>query len=73
MATRNIINISLPAKMASFVRRESKEHNFASVSEFIRSLLREYEENRLLAKLRRSQADVRAGRVKLLRSLEDLD
>lgn len=70
---RNIINISLPAKLAAFARREAKERNYASVSEFIRSLLREYEENRILAELEESEAEFRAGKAKLLRSLKDLE
>ena len=73
MATRNVLNISLPAKMAAFVRREAKERQYASVSEFIRSLLREYEENRVLAELRQAQDDIRAGKGKVLLSLKDLE
>lgn len=69
---RNILNISLPNKLAAFARREAKERNYASVSEFIRSLLRQYEETRILAELRQSQADARAGKGKVLRSLKDL-
>lgn len=73
MPTRKIINVSLPAKMAAFARQESKERNFASVSEFIRSLLRKYEENRILAELEESETEFRAGKAKVLRSLKDLE
>ena len=34
------INISLPAEMALYVRREA-EHNYGNISEFFRALVRE--------------------------------
>ena len=48
---RNIINISLPVEMVKIVKREVKKGKYASVSEFFRALLREYEENKLLAEI----------------------
>lgn len=70
---RNIINISLPAAMAKLVRREVKKGKYASISEFFRYLLREYEkEGKLLAELEESQKEFNAGKGKVLRSLKDL-
>lgn len=69
---RNIINISLPAPLAAKVKKEVAAGNYASVSEFFRTLLREHEENKLLATLRTSQQAIRRGQGKTLRSLKDL-
>ncbi len=70
---RNIINISLPAEMVKIVKREVKKGRYASVSEFFRALLREHEEeNKILAELEESQAEIAAGKGKVLRSLKDL-
>lgn len=70
---RNIINISLPKEMVSFVKQEVKRGKYASVSEFIRHLLRDYEERRLLAEFKKGEAEIRAGKGKVLKSLADLD
>jgi len=70
---RNIINISLPVEMVKIVKREVKKGKYASVSEFFRALLREYEEeNKVLAELKESRAEIIAGKGKVLRSLKDL-
>lgn len=59
--------------MAKEVEKEVKSGTFASKSEFFRSLLRNWQEKRLLKELRESQREVRKGKAKLLRSLADLD
>ena len=69
---RNIINISLPPKMAQRVRKAAKDNEYASVSEFFRDLVREYDERELLPQLRTSQQEVIDGKGKILRSLKDL-
>ena len=70
---RNIINISLPAATAKMVRREVKKGKYASISEFFRSILRDYEEeSNLLAELRESQKEIAASKGKTVRSLKDL-
>ncbi len=70
---RNIINISLPAQMAKMVKQEVKKGRYASVSEFFRSLLRDYEEeSRLLAELEEIDKEFDAGKGRVLRSLKDL-
>lgn len=70
---RNIINISLPKELVSFVRKETKQGKFASVSEFIRKLIRDYEETKLLADIKKGREEYRQGKTKVLRSLKDLD
>ncbi len=69
---RQVINISMPKDMVSFVKKEVKAGKYASVSEFFRALLRDYEEQRVLADLQESERELRAGKGKVLRSLKDL-
>ncbi len=69
---RSIINISLPLKTAENIKKEIRAGGFASTSEFFRHLLREYDEAKLLAKLRRSRAEIKKGKGKVLRSLKEL-
>lgn len=58
--------------MAKAVEKEVKTGNFASKSEFFRSLVRNWEENRLLKELKESQREIADGKGKVLRSLKDL-
>lgn len=70
---RDIINISLPAATAKMVRREVKKGKYASISEFFRSILRDYEEeSKFLTELEKSQKEFKAGKGVVLRSLKDL-
>lgn len=69
---RNIINISLPDTMVRIVEKEVKKGKYATKSEFFRSLLREREENRILAELKESQREINTGKGRTLRSLKDL-
>jgi len=70
---RNIINISLPAEMVKIVKQEVKRGKYASVSEFFRTLLRDYEEeSKLLAELEAIDREFEAGKSKVLHSLRDL-
>lgn len=70
---RNILNISLPTKMAQKVKQEAKSGGYASISEYIRYILREHEEKERLLVLQDSQAEIRAGKGKKLHSLKDLE
>lgn len=69
---RSVLNVSLPTIMAEKVRHEVKRGNYASVSEFFRALIREWEEERILAELRESQREVVRGKARVLHSLRDL-
>ncbi len=69
---REIINISLPAKMAVEVRKAVKKDGFASVSEFFRHLLRLWNTYKLADEFKKNQQEFRAGKGKILKSLKDL-
>lgn len=69
---REVINISLPSKMAKTVKRAVDEGNFMSTSEFFRELLRDWQEGKLLRELQGSRREITAGQGKVLRSLKSL-
>ena len=70
---RNIINISMPADMKKEVEAYVKEGQYASVSEFVRDMWRDYKRKKLIENVRASQKEFREGKGKLLKSLADLD
>lgn len=69
---RNVLNISLPTKMAQRVKQEAKKGGYASVSEYVRYVLRDHEERQKFLEVQRSQAEIQAGKGKKLNSLRDL-
>lgn len=69
---RTIVNISLPVQLNTVVETEVKTGQYASKSEFFRSLLRSWMENRALLELEESRKELKAGRGKLLKSFKDL-
>ena len=69
---RNIINISLPEKMAQAVEESVEKGNFSTKSEFFRMLIRLWMEGKLAAELEDSRKELRAKKGKLLKSLKDL-
>ncbi|MFA5420422.1 MAG: ribbon-helix-helix domain-containing protein [Patescibacteria group bacterium] len=69
---REVINISLPATMAKTVKMAVKRGEYASTSEFFRSLLRRWQEEFLLEELEESRLEIKNGKGKKLRSLKDL-
>jgi len=69
---REIINLSLPPEMATIINKEVETGKYASKSEFMRSLLRAWMEEKTLLELNQSRAEIKAGRGKILRSLKDL-
>jgi len=71
---RDIINISLSKELAKELERAVKRGRYSSKSEFVRYLIREkLEEEELLKSVQRSEAEFRAGKGKILKSLADLD
>ena len=71
---RSIINLSLPAELHKIIERLAKRGNYATKSEFLREVIRErIAEEDVLARVRKSEAEFRTGKGKLLRSLADLD
>lgn len=69
---RTILNISLPKGMMSFVRRETKAGKFASVSEFIRFLIRDYEDRKVLRIVEEGRREYERGETKEFKSLKEL-
>lgn len=69
---RQIINISLPKSMADLISNYVKTEHYASKSEFIRSLVRNWSEEKILKELKQSQKEMRSGKKFLLKSFKDL-
>ena len=71
---RSVINISLPKELAFDLEKIVKKGKYSSKSEFLRDLIREkLEEEDLWKSIQRSEAEFRAGKGKVLKSLADLD
>lgn len=69
---RTVVNISLPEKLAEVVEKTVQKEGYASKSEFFRTLLRAWLENKLAKELEESRKELKAGKGKLLRTLKDL-
>jgi len=69
---REVINISLPGPMAKTIRAAVKTGSYASTSEFFRVLIRDWQEEKLLADLNNSRLEIRQGKGKVLKSLKNL-
>ncbi len=69
---RTIVNISLPVQLNTVVEKEVKTGQYASKSEFFRSLLRSWMEARLVKELEESRRELKMGKGKVLKSLSDL-
>jgi Arc/MetJ-type ribon-helix-helix transcriptional regulator len=69
---RAIVNISLPVQLNSVVEAELSAGNYASKSEFFRSLLRTWMETKAAKELEESRRELKMGRGKVLNSLADL-
>jgi len=68
-----IISISLPNETVKFIKQEIKKGKYASVSEFFRAILRDYEkESKLLADVKESKREIKQGKGKVLKSFKDL-
>lgn len=69
---REVINISLPATMAKSVKTAVRSGRYSSTSEFFRTLLRDWQEGKLLNELNESRMEILKGNGKLLKSLKSL-
>ena len=69
---REVINISLPKAMADQVRLEVKKNDYASVSEFMRYLIRSWNTQKLAIELENERKEFKKGKAKELKSLKDL-
>ena len=71
---RSIINISLPKALDAAVDKEVQRGKYASKSEFFRTVLKQWlEERQVIAEIQESRAEIRAGKGIILRSLADLE
>lgn len=68
---RNIVNLSLPQKMAKVVEENVRKGHFSSKSEFFRMLLRLWMEGKLAEELEESRKELRGGKGKLLKSFKN--
>ena len=69
---RAIVNISLPQQLDLIVEKEVASGRYATKSEFFRSLLRAWSEEKLAKELEESRNEIRSGKGELLKSLKDL-
>ncbi|MDA1038276.1 MAG: ribbon-helix-helix domain-containing protein [bacterium] len=69
---RNIINVSLPATLTKEVERGVKKYHFASKSEFVRHLIREWMAERLAFDLKESRKEYKTGKAKKLKEIKEL-
>jgi len=69
---RQIVNLSLPPEMSSVVTKEVKTGKYSSTSEFFRSLLRAWMEEKLVIELEEGEKEIAQGKGKVLRSFKDL-
>jgi len=69
---RNVVNISLPEKLVKVIKKEVKGEGYASVSEFIRYLIRDWNTNKLAEELKKDRLKFEAGKGRVLKSLKDL-
>jgi putative addiction module CopG family antidote len=69
---RSIVNISLPQQLNKLIEKEVSKGNFSTKSEFIRSLLRAWQEEKLAKELEASRNEIKEGKGELLQSLKDL-
>ena len=70
---RDILNISVSKELSRKLDSMVKRGKYSTKSEFVRDLIRdrmEYEE--LVRSIKRSEAEFKAGKGKILRSLKDL-
>jgi len=69
---RQVMNISLPPEMMKLVKKKTKEGKFASMSEYVRHLIRLENTDRLIKELEETEREFASGKGKLLKSLKDL-
>lgn len=71
---REVINISLPKELDREIEKIIKRGRYSTKSDFLRELIRErVAEEDLLARIEKSEAEFRAGKGRILRSLKDLE
>ncbi len=69
---RQIVNISLPEETVKMIKAEVKAGGYASISEFMRHLIRLWNTKKLLNDIKAAEKEFAEGKGKVLRSLKDL-
>jgi putative addiction module CopG family antidote len=69
---RNVVTISLPKQLDEQIEKEVKTGKFASKSEFVRCLIRLWQEEKLAKEIAEAERDIAAGRVREIKSLKEL-
>ncbi len=69
---RQIISISLPKPMLDLVDKEIKEKSYTNKSEFFRSLIRQWSDQKAVDEILESRRQAKLGHKYLLTSLKDL-
>jgi Arc/MetJ-type ribon-helix-helix transcriptional regulator len=69
---RQIISISLPKPMVDLVDKEIKEKLYTSKSEFFRSLIRQWSDQKAVDEVLESKKQMEKGEKYLLKSFKDL-
>lgn len=70
---RQILNISMPANMIKSIKKEAKEGGYVSVSEFLRYLVRLWQEEKWAKEFKSRSEDLDGGKGIVLESFKDLD
>ena len=70
---RKVMNVSLPETMLKTLKKDVKAGGFASNSEFVRHLIRLWNQEKLGKELTADKKEFEAGKGIELKSLEDLD
>lgn len=69
---RAILNISVPQKLKDQIELEVKLGGYATKSEFLRDVIRTWQEQKILRDVKQSRKEEAQGKGKVLKSLKDL-
>ncbi len=69
---RQIVNISLPEETVKMIKSEVKKGGYASISEFMRYIIRLWRTDQLIGDINQSKKEFSDGKGKILKSLKDL-
>jgi putative addiction module CopG family antidote len=70
---RNIVTISLPKQLDEQIEKEVKTGKFASKSEFVRCLIRMWQEEKIYRELEQGRKEIEAGLGKEFKSMRELE
>ena len=68
---RKTQTISLPAELVKYIKREVKAGGYMSTSEYIRALVRDRQDTQLLDQIKKSEEDIKHGRIIRGKTLKD--